>query len=135
MLNRNQQISHRISTTSSVRDCAEVFAQVGESLGGGFTGMMNRMGAKKRNHTQTEGFYTPEDDGPFSAFEEQPDFAVGVNKLSDSVMYGAGYGMQSVERFVYDQQTERVVELVAYGGSRGASEKLIAPFVQAFGGA
>lgn len=132
MLNRNQPVEARISTQRSVRECAELFAEVGESLGGGFTGAMNRMGAKKRNHSQSEGFYTPSNDSPFATFDDQPDFAVGVNKLSGSVMYGAGYNMQSVEMFVYDRGSERHVELVSYGGSRGASEKLMSPFVAAF---
>jgi hypothetical protein len=132
MFNRNQAVEEHLSTTLSVRDCATVFERVGGSLGGGLSGMMNRYGAKRRNHSESEGFYTPSDTSPFSAFAENPAFSVGLRKLSGSAMYGAGYGMQSVEMFVYDKGGDRIIKLVAYGGGRGASEKLLAPFLEGF---
>ena len=132
MFGKGQSAELQFEATLALRECAGVFSDVGESFGGGLKGAMNRMGAKKRSHTETEGFYTPADDNPFAGLEEAPDFAVGLNTLGGSLWYGAGARMKSVEMFVYDQGASRLVTLVGYGGGAQASESLLEPFAQDF---
>ncbi|MBY8341627.1 hypothetical protein LXH13_32430 [Streptomyces spinosirectus] len=124
----------QLKTALSVKQCAEVF-RTGAQSARGVGSVLGGVAAKVMGN-DLSGYFTPDNDSPFAALDDDPpDFSVGVfvPKFSGG---GQGNGT-AIHMYVWDRGTTRTVELFAPHGIGGGmhARKLVTKVAEAFTGA
>jgi hypothetical protein len=119
------------TTILTVKDCANTFRGVGDSIRGGGMAKLLDAGATAAGHRDRTGYYTPTFDTPFAS-GGAPDYAIGINVLKFSA--GAQGNGTHVHMYVDDKGDRRDVQLVSKHGltDGGRSAKLTRRFLEQF---
>jgi hypothetical protein len=121
----------RLSTTLTVKECADVF-RTGAAQARGIGSVLGGMGAKLTGKDNS-GFFTPTNDSPFASLDDDPpDFMVGV--FVPKFAAGAQGNGTAVHMYVWDRGTTRAVELYSPHGMGGGmhARKLVTKVTDAF---
>lgn len=120
--------STRVLTQLTTKECAALFQEAAGRSGSRVARTLGKMGAHDSN-----AFFTPQDDSPFSSLDDdKPDFMVGTGV---SKFNGGGKGNASfVHMYVWERESGREVVLsCAYGPAGGFhARKSVDGFVRAF---
>jgi hypothetical protein len=121
----------RLSTTLTVKQCAEVFRQ-GASQARGIGSMIGGLAAKAAGNDQS-GFFTPSSNSPFAALDDDPPvFSVGA--LIPKFSAGAQGNGTAIHMYVWDRGATRLVHLLSPHGLGGGmhASKLVTKVGAAF---
>ena len=120
-----------VQTSLSVQECGRTFQEAvsrGRGIGSHMGGLVSKMSGNDNS-----GFFTPQDDGPFSALDaDKPTFMVGCNipKFVNSASGNAA----TIHMYVWDRGAHREVEFFSPHGMMGggSASKLIAKVIAGF---
>ncbi|MFG1808381.1 hypothetical protein [Streptomyces sp. NPDC049040] len=120
-----------LSTTLTVKQCAEVFRE-GASQARGIGSMLGGIAAKVAGNDQS-GFFTPTDNSPFAALDDDPP-AFSVGALIPKFSAGAQGNGTAIHMYVWDRGATRAVELFSPHGIGGGmhASKLVTKVGAAF---
>lgn len=120
-----------LSTSLSVKDCANIFRAAADATRG-FKARLSEVGAKVAGNSDRVGFYTPTFDSPFAAVDGTPDFSIGYNAIKFSG--GAQGNGTHVHMYVDDEGDVRNVQIVSKHGLTGGarSARLVESFLEHF---
>lgn len=123
------QVEREFRTKHSVKECADGFRAVGDSINSGLMrGLRNRQARKAGGEP---GFYQPQGDA-FSSLDDRPDFEIGVNT------YKMKYGQPTadwMEMRVYDEGEVRRVSVIAVARFSGGARKMVDALLARLGAA